>query len=363
MEVGMVMMFPRFGYEGISDDDVYRDEIQLALQAEGLGFDHIWCVEHHFEDYSFCPDNFVMLSYLAARTSTIRLALGAVILPWNVQPVRVAEKVAMLDHLSDGRALLGFGRGLSRVEFETLGVEMGESRGRFDESAPLIMEALETGWMPEHEGEFFKQRRAPIRPKPSRSFEGRTVQVAMTPESTEQGAQLGLPVMSFSIKPREKEKMDFEAYRTAFKKFNGGNEPPIPFQADLIYCDKDSGRARELGSRYCERYLHSAMKHYELMSDHFEGVGGYDAYGQDAQVIKEVGLEEFAKAYVELQTCGTPDEILRGLEQRRADFGDFGVLGIFRYGGLPIEDALQSQTLFSQEVLPVVKSWAAEGYA
>ena len=95
MEVGMVMMMQGFGYEGLSDDDVYREEIQLALQAEDLGFDHIWCVEHHFEDYSFCPDNFVMLSYLAAKTSTIRLALGAVILPWNVQPVRVAEKVAM----------------------------------------------------------------------------------------------------------------------------------------------------------------------------------------------------------------------------------------------------------------------------
>ena len=75
-----------------------------------------------------------------------------------------------------------------------------------------------------------------------------------------------------------------------------------------------------------------------------------------------MGLEEFAKAYVDLQTCGTPDEILRGLEQRRKDFGDFGVLGIFRYGGLPLEDALQSQTLFSQEVLPVIKGWASEGY-
>ena len=356
----MVMMMQSFGYDGLSDDDVYRDELALALEAEGQGFDHIWCVEHHFEDYSFCPDNFVMLSYVAAKTSTIKLALGAVILPWNTQPLRVAEKAAMLDQLSGGRALLGFGRGLARVEFETLGIDMGESRGRFDESAPLIMEALETGWMPEHKGEFFTQKRAPIRPRPSRSFKDRTVQVAMTPESTEQGARLGLPIMGFSIKPREKEKQDFETYRAAFKKFNDGSEPPPPLQADLVYCDADSDRARDVATRYCERYLHSAMKHYELMSDHFEGVGGYDAYGQDAAVIKEVGLEEFAKAYVGLQTWGTPDEILRGLEARREFFGDFGVLGIFRYGGLPIEDALRSQKLFSQEVLPVLKSWQAE---
>src|SRR3546814_11965207 len=66
-------------------------------------------VEHHFEDYSFCPDNFVVLANLAARTERIGLGTGAVILPWN-DPLRVAEKASLLDHLRGGRLLLGVGR-------------------------------------------------------------------------------------------------------------------------------------------------------------------------------------------------------------------------------------------------------------
>ncbi|MFP6674120.1 MAG: LLM class flavin-dependent oxidoreductase, partial [Pirellulaceae bacterium] len=99
MEVGTVLIMQSFGYGGISDAQVYDQDTALALQSEEQGFDHIWVVEHHFEDYAFCPDNFVYLANLAARTSRIKLATGAAILPWNSQPIRVAEKAALLDHL------------------------------------------------------------------------------------------------------------------------------------------------------------------------------------------------------------------------------------------------------------------------
>ena len=81
-----------------------------------------------------------------------------------MQPLRVAEKMAMLDVLSNGRAILGMGRGLARREFDQFGVPMSESRERYDEAAPLVLEALETGWFPEHQGKFFQQPRAPLRP-------------------------------------------------------------------------------------------------------------------------------------------------------------------------------------------------------
>jgi alkanesulfonate monooxygenase SsuD/methylene tetrahydromethanopterin reductase-like flavin-dependent oxidoreductase (luciferase family) len=98
----------------------------LALLAEPLGYDRIWSVEHHFDDYAMCPDNVVLLSYLAAQTKRVKLGMGAVILPWN-DPLRVAEKMIMLDHLSDGRALFGMGRGLSRSEYAPFMVAMDRS--------------------------------------------------------------------------------------------------------------------------------------------------------------------------------------------------------------------------------------------
>src|SRR5689334_17984070 len=83
MRVGVHMSFQTWGYDGIADAQVVAAELHLAEAADRLGFDALWPVEHHFDDYSFCPDNTVLLAHLAARTSRIRLGTGAVILPWN----------------------------------------------------------------------------------------------------------------------------------------------------------------------------------------------------------------------------------------------------------------------------------------
>jgi len=122
MQFGVLQIFQN--YDGRdSDATVWEQEIEAALFAERAGFDSIWAVEHHFRDYAACPDNLQYLSYLAARTETIRLATGAVIVPWN-DPVRVVEKVSMLDQLSGGRAILGLGRGLARREYAGFNIDM-----------------------------------------------------------------------------------------------------------------------------------------------------------------------------------------------------------------------------------------------
>jgi alkanesulfonate monooxygenase SsuD/methylene tetrahydromethanopterin reductase-like flavin-dependent oxidoreductase (luciferase family) len=112
MQVGLQMIFQNYHGQW-PDEAVVAFELRTGELAEELGFDKIWPVEHHFTDYAACPDNTQFLSYLAARTRRINLATGAVILPWN-DPLRVAEKITLLDYMSDGRAVLGFGRGLAR---------------------------------------------------------------------------------------------------------------------------------------------------------------------------------------------------------------------------------------------------------
>src|SRR5947208_13776993 len=117
MRVGVQMIFQSWGYGGqISDGQVVAEEIQLGELADELGYHALWPVEHHFDDYSFCPDNTVFLAHMAARTKRILLGTGAVILPWN-DPLRVAEKIGLLDHLSDRPLLFGMGRGLGRREY------------------------------------------------------------------------------------------------------------------------------------------------------------------------------------------------------------------------------------------------------
>jgi alkanesulfonate monooxygenase SsuD/methylene tetrahydromethanopterin reductase-like flavin-dependent oxidoreductase (luciferase family) len=94
-----------------SDFEVYQTDLRLAEMAEPLGFESVWGVEHHFTDYTMCPDVLTYLAYMAGRTERIQLGSMVVVLPWH-EPVRVAEQVIMLDHMSNGRFVLGLGRGL-----------------------------------------------------------------------------------------------------------------------------------------------------------------------------------------------------------------------------------------------------------
>jgi alkanesulfonate monooxygenase SsuD/methylene tetrahydromethanopterin reductase-like flavin-dependent oxidoreductase (luciferase family) len=116
MNVGMMMVFASYGWENCPDARVWDEEIRLARLAADLGFDCLWSAEHHFNDYSFVPDNFQLLTYLTALCPNVDLGTAAVIVPWH-DPLRVAEQAAVLDMLSQGRLRLGLGRGLARREF------------------------------------------------------------------------------------------------------------------------------------------------------------------------------------------------------------------------------------------------------
>ena len=131
MHFGTLSIFQNYRDEQ-SDIDIVQGELALARLAETTGFDSFWAVEHHFFPYSMCPDNFQFLAQVAGQTQRIKLGTGAVIVPWN-DPYRIAAKTALLDNQSGGRALLGFGRGLSRREYAAMNVAMDEARGRFDQ--------------------------------------------------------------------------------------------------------------------------------------------------------------------------------------------------------------------------------------
>jgi alkanesulfonate monooxygenase SsuD/methylene tetrahydromethanopterin reductase-like flavin-dependent oxidoreductase (luciferase family) len=355
MQIGMEQVFQSWGYENITDDQVYQEELKLAVQADQLGLDEVWVVEHHFEDYSFCPDNFVYLAHVAALTKRIKLATGAVIVPWNAQPLRVAEKAAMLDQLSGGRFLLGLGRGLSRREYNQFGISMDEARGRFDEAAPMIIQALETGVMEEHHGQYYDQPRAVIRPKP-KSFKNRIKQVAMSPDSVEEAAQLGAQIMQFTYKPIEVHKQEIAAYSAAFRKHQG-RAAPIPIMTDITVCDTNADRAAENAHKYIRAYLLSVMHHYEMMGEHFKNAKGYEAYGDAATAMQAMGLEAVAEGYVKGQVWGTPQQMLEGFEKRQRVIGDYDILMIPRFAGMPFEVAERTLKVFAEKVVPELKSW------
>ena len=352
MKLGLQQVFQNHGRE-VPDGQMLQEEIALGLMAEDMGLDELWPVEHHFTDYAACPDNIQFLSYMAARTSRIKLATGAVILPWN-QPVRVAEKVIMLDYLSGGRAIFGMGRGLARCEYEGMGIEMGESRERFDEAAPLIIDALESGFMENPAPEHYPQARTEIRPEPRASFRRRSYAVGMSPDSVVSAARLGVQVLLFSNRSDEALADSVALYRENYLEHHDGKPPP-PRLCDFMYCAETAAEGKEVGEPAIANYFVSVMNHYELLGDHFPK--GYQSYREQGEALKKSGKDQACADYVSVQCCGTPQAIIERLQRRKQVIGEFELNVCARFGGLDIHQATSSLQRFATEVAPALRDW------
>jgi alkanesulfonate monooxygenase SsuD/methylene tetrahydromethanopterin reductase-like flavin-dependent oxidoreductase (luciferase family) len=354
MDVGMMMIFSSYGWENISDDQVWNEDIQLARMAADSGFDVLWSAEHHFFDYSFCPDNINLMTYLAGICPNIDLGTAAVILPWH-DPLRVAENAAVLDMLSKGRLRLGMGRGLARREFHAFRGDMDESRARFDEAASMIVNGLKTGFM-EGDGKYYKQPRVEIRPRPRYSFDGRIYAVASSEDSVDSAAKLGARMVMFADRPWEMRAPVINRGRDLYRKYHGTDAPGIML-TEFVVCGNSLSETEEWARQYQGKFVESNFHHYEFLGEHFKTVKGYDAYQQKAEIARKGGLEGAVAGFMQAASWGTPDKILRGLEARRKIVGDFELNVSFRFGGTPFPISKQGLELFAKEVLPVLKTW------
>jgi alkanesulfonate monooxygenase SsuD/methylene tetrahydromethanopterin reductase-like flavin-dependent oxidoreductase (luciferase family) len=146
------------------DVALFNEHMALGDLAEPLGFDSLFALEHHFTGYSMSPAPLQLLSYYAGRTKRITLGTCVIVLPWH-DPIRVAEQIALLDVISGGRTLMGFGRGAATIEYQGFRIPMEEARPRFVEAAQLIIKALSNDDF-DWNGEFYKIPRISIRPRP-----------------------------------------------------------------------------------------------------------------------------------------------------------------------------------------------------
>ena len=310
MDVGMMMIFSSYGWEDGSDGQMWEEELRLADIAADSGFNCLWSAEHHFNDYSFVPDNLQLMTHLAARHPGIDVGTAAVILPWH-NPLRVAENAAVLDMLSDGRLRLGFGRGLARREFETFGVSMDESRERFDEAAPMITKALKTGFI-EGNGTYYKQPRTEIRPRPQHSFDGRIYAVAASDESVLSAAKLGAHIIMFADRPWEMRMPGIERGRALHREFHG-TEPPNLMLTEFAICGTDLEQCEEEARQYQGKFVESNFYHYEFLGDHFKSIKGYNAYQEKAEIARSAGLEGAVEGFMKAASGARPTRFSEAL--------------------------------------------------
>jgi len=348
MHTGLSVIFQNLG-EPAADRAMMRRELGLIASAESRGFDSVWIPEHHFAGYTVAPNVPMVLAWAAAHSTKLRLGTMVTVLPWH-DPVRVVENFALLDHLSDGRAMLGIGRGLGRKEFDGLRVERGESRRRFTEYAEAVLDALETGVL-SYDGDLYQQPEVEIRPTPFQTYKGRTYASAVSPESMDLMIKLGCGLMVIAQKPWETTEAEMRMYREEFLRQNG-EEAPKPIISVFVGVHEDADEAQRLRDVYLQETARSITEHYGFADKSFADVEGYEYYGKLAANIEKHGEDNFNSFLADLQVWGTPEVVTEKLLDyaNRIDAG--AMLVDLSFGDMSQEEMERNVGLFCKEVLP-----------
>ena len=165
MDFGLFLEFS--GRENADEAEVFQQGFSLIDEAESLGVDSVWLPEYHFIPFSVLSSPIAVATAVAARTSRMRIGFGVYLLPL-ANPIKVAEEVATLDHISNGRIEFGIGRGTFPEHHDAFNSPYPESRSRFDEYLEIILKA----WTEDEvtfEGDHYHCQGIRVKPKPVQS--------------------------------------------------------------------------------------------------------------------------------------------------------------------------------------------------
>ncbi|MER6050593.1 LLM class flavin-dependent oxidoreductase [Streptomyces sp. NPDC001793] len=330
------------------------EETEYVIQADRSGFKYAWASEHHFlEEYSHLSASDVYLGYLAHATERIHLGSGIFnpLAPVN-HPVKVAEKVAMLDHLSAGRFEFGSGRGAG--SHEILGflpgiTDMNHTKEIWEET---IAEFPRMWLQDEYQGFRGKHWQLPPRkvlPKPYGASHPAMWYAAGSPSSYAMAGKKGLGVLGFSVQKVADMEWVVDSYKNAVK----DAEPVGDFVNDNVMvtstaiCAETHRKAVEIAVGGGLNYLQSLLFRYHDTFPRPEGIPEWPALLPDyTEELVELLIDE------ELMICGDPDEVLRQCkrwEQAGADQLSFG-LPI----GVSYEDTMNTIRLIGEHVIPKI---------
>ena len=195
------MQFGMFGSAqakrgGPNDDSGagFREFVERNVEAESLGYHSTFLVEHHFTGFGQVSATLNLLTWIGARTTSLRLGTAVIVLPWH-NPVLLAEQIATLDLLSNGRVDAGIGKGYRMKEFEGFSISMDEADARFEECLEVMLKAWtsDTPWS--HQGTYWQYNKVVVEPPSTQKPHPQIWMGAGSPRSVKQVAQLGFNML------------------------------------------------------------------------------------------------------------------------------------------------------------------------
>jgi alkanesulfonate monooxygenase SsuD/methylene tetrahydromethanopterin reductase-like flavin-dependent oxidoreductase (luciferase family) len=393
MQFGILYEMQRpFKGKNIDWNTLYKETLEQCKLADQMGFDNLWFVEHHFlTGFSASPCPEVMFGALSQVTKRIRIGFGVSILPYH-HPVRVAERVAMVDQLTDGRVEVGTGRS-NAYEQTGLGVDPRDTRALWEESItmlPQIWQSEEFSW----EGQFWKVPPRHVLPKPFQKPHPRLYLACTQPDSFRVAAEKGIGVLSSATYATSILAEHVKVYREAVEHCKPVGAFVNNFWGNNVHahCGENNQEARELAALSLKTffgpdkpYIRDRIGAYEELLASWGGVPEHlkadfgrwlrqsdEAHKEQAQqagisLDSGPGAARAAFAQMDANTlcdrgiiiAGDPESCIRGV-QLYEDAGVDQVITIMQTETITHDKALQSIEMFGKHVIPAFRG-AAKG--
>ncbi|HEY6418245.1 MAG TPA: LLM class flavin-dependent oxidoreductase [Candidatus Binataceae bacterium] len=331
---------------------LFKDALDQVELADRLGFDYVWATEHHFlEEYAHSSAPEVFLAACSQRTRNIRLGHGIVQMPPLINhPARVAERIATLDLVSDGRCEFGTGEGATEVELGGYLVAQEEKRAMWLEGLSVVTRMMVEEPFAGHEGKYLKVPVRNVVPKPLQQPHPPLWLACSRRETILLAARLGIGALTFSfVSPEESRQWVRDYYATLENECDPigyAVNPQIAITCPFL-CDRDEKRVRAISAENHGFFIYG-LGHYAFFGEHEPGKTNiWNNYKNSPQ--------GFAPPEGRTLDCiGTPAQIRARLKEFE-EAGVDQVIFLSQAGRISHETLSESIELFGKEVLPEVK--------
>jgi alkanesulfonate monooxygenase SsuD/methylene tetrahydromethanopterin reductase-like flavin-dependent oxidoreductase (luciferase family) len=336
---------------GATQASAFRDIFEVADRAEAWGIDCVWLGEIHFNPArSVISASLQVASSIATRTRRLHVGTAVQVLPLN-HPLRIAEEVATIDHISEGRFEFGIGRSGVVRSYDTYGVPYGESQARFREALTIIRHAW-TGEPFSYQGEFYRVEDATVAPRPYQ-MPHPPIRMAATSEETFPAAgQMGLPIF---VGLRTTELSDLQAqlapYRQTWREAGHPGHPSVYLRIP-VYASTTAEGAREEPRQSLTSFF---ARQTELARSAVgrAGAGPTERRRFQAERMASLSYDDILARKV---AFGTADGVIERLAHLRDELGLDGIVAELNPGGrIAPELETRSLQILTHEVMPAFK--------
>ena len=320
--------------------DIYARGLEVAQAAEDMGYDGLWLAEHHFSNYGYLSRPLIMATHLAANTRRIRIGTAVVVLPLH-HPLVVAEEAATIDLLSEGRFDLGLGRGYQQYEFGRMGLDLKDSRQRWEEAIEIVTRAFTEDSF-SFEGDYYNFPETTVLPKPYQKPHPPIWVVGQSPESIDGAVRRGFHVVTggaaFPVGRIEERRGQFDDAVSRY-----GREEQLQFGIQQkIYVTE----SEEEAVRMAEHGLWNMRVSISLRLGREQVERGRVT---DVPIENEPTIEELVEKHF---LFGTPDTVSAKLKRLQDQLRLDHLNCDFWLGDMPQDKVLRSMELFAKHVMP-----------